>query len=99
MSRRNRAQRKIAVADPIYNSRLVTLLISRILKSGKKSLAQRIVYNALEIISKKTGAEDRSDSKFAPYTRIFRSVIFQCFCFGCISAKHQSILQPVIFGT
>jgi small subunit ribosomal protein S7 len=54
MSRRNRAQRKIAVADPIYNSRLVTLLISRILKSGKKSLAQRIVYNALEIISKKT---------------------------------------------
>jgi len=54
MSRRNRAQRKIAVADPIYNSRLVTLLISRILKSGKKSLAQRIVYNALEIVSKKT---------------------------------------------
>jgi len=54
MSRRNRAQRKIAVADPIYNSRLVTLLISRILKSGKKSLAQSIVYNALEIVSKKT---------------------------------------------
>jgi small subunit ribosomal protein S7 len=33
---------------------LVTLLISRILQSGKKSLAQKIVYNALEIISKKT---------------------------------------------
>jgi small subunit ribosomal protein S7 len=54
MSRRNRAQRVLAQPDPIYNSRLVTLLISRILKSGKKSLAQRIVYKSLEIISDKT---------------------------------------------
>lgn len=54
MSRRNRAQRTLAQPDPIYNSRLVTLLVSRILKSGKKSLAQKIVYNALEIISTKT---------------------------------------------
>ena len=54
MSRRSRAQRKLAEPDPIYNSRLVTLLISRILQSGKKSLAQKIVYNALEIISTKT---------------------------------------------
>ena len=54
MSRRNRAQRKVPQPDPIYNSRLVTLLISRILQSGKKSLAQRIVYNALELISSKT---------------------------------------------
>ena len=54
MSRRNRAQRVLAQPDPIYNSRLVTLLISRILQSGKKSLAQNIVYQALEIISSKT---------------------------------------------
>ena len=54
MSRRSRAQRKLAEADPIYNSRLVTLLVSRILQSGKKSLAQKIVYNSLEIISTKT---------------------------------------------
>ena len=54
MSRRSRAQRKLAEPDPIYNSRLVTLLVSRILQSGKKSLAQKIVYNALEIISTKT---------------------------------------------
>ena len=44
MSRRSRAQRKLAEPDPIYNSRLVTLLVSRILQSGKKSLAQKIVY-------------------------------------------------------
>ena len=54
MSRRNRAERVLATPDPIYNSRLVTLLVSRVLKSGKKSLAQRIVYKALESISKKT---------------------------------------------
>jgi small subunit ribosomal protein S7 len=54
MSRRSRAQRKLADPDPIYNSRLVTLLISRVLQAGKKSLAQKIVYGALEIISKKT---------------------------------------------
>jgi len=54
MSRRSRAQRTLAEPDPIYNSRLVTLLVSRILQSGKKSLAQKIVYNALEIISSKT---------------------------------------------
>ena len=53
MSRRSRAQRTLAAPDPIYNSRLVTLLISRVLQSGKKSIAQKIVYNALEIISKK----------------------------------------------
>ena len=54
MSRRSRAQRTLAEPDPIYSSRLVTLLVSRILQSGKISLAQKIVYNALEIISSKT---------------------------------------------
>jgi small subunit ribosomal protein S7 len=54
MSRRSGAQRSLAEPDPIYKSRLVTLLVSRILQSGKKSLAQKIVYNALELISTKT---------------------------------------------
>jgi len=54
MSRRSKAQRVLAEPDPIYNSRLVTLLSSHILQSGKKSLAQNIVYNALKLISVKT---------------------------------------------
>ena len=54
MSRRNKAQRALVQPDPVYNSRLVTLLVSRILKSGKKSIAQAIVYNSLEIISEIT---------------------------------------------
>ena len=54
MSRRNRAQRSLVQLDPIYDSRLVNLLIARVLKSGKKSIAQRIVHTALEIITEKT---------------------------------------------
>ena len=54
MSRRNRAKRVLVQPDPIYGSRLVNLLVARILKSGKKSIAQKIVYNALEIITTKT---------------------------------------------
>lgn len=54
MSRRKRAPKILAQPDPIYNSRLVSLLVSRILKSGKKSLAEKIVYQSLEIVSART---------------------------------------------
>jgi small subunit ribosomal protein S7 len=54
MSRRSKSKRVLAQPDPIYNSRLVNLLVIRVLKSGKKSVAQKIVYTALEIIAEKT---------------------------------------------
>ena len=54
MSRRSKSKRLLVQPDPVYNSRLVTLLIIRVLKSGKKSVAEKIVYNALEILSEKT---------------------------------------------
>nr|YP_007878203.1 30S ribosomal protein S7 [Calliarthron tuberculosum]AGA63814.1 30S ribosomal protein S7 [Calliarthron tuberculosum] len=54
MSRRNTAKRRAISPDPLYNSRLVNMLTIRILKSGKKSLAQKIIYNALDIIQEKT---------------------------------------------
>ena len=50
MSRRNTAKKREVVPDPLYNSRLVNMLTMRILKHGKKSLAQKIIYNALDII-------------------------------------------------
>lgn len=43
--------------DPIYNSRLVTRFINRVMKDGKKSIAQRLVYKALESIEKQTGKD------------------------------------------
>jgi small subunit ribosomal protein S7 len=54
MSRRSKSKRILAQPDAIYNSRLVTLLIARVLKSGKKSIAQKIVYSALETVSEKS---------------------------------------------
>ena len=50
MSRRNTAKKRGISPDPLYNSRLVSMLTMRILKHGKKSLAQKIIYNALDII-------------------------------------------------
>nr|QCI06402.1 ribosomal protein S7 [Dictyurus purpurascens] len=54
MSRRNKAKRRIIVPDPIYNSKLISMLTVRILKNGKKGQAQKIVYEALDIIKEKT---------------------------------------------
>ena len=54
MSRRNISKKRFPQPDPIYNSYLVSLLINRILKSGKKTVARNIVYQALEIIKTKT---------------------------------------------
>nr|YP_009399170.1 ribosomal protein S7 [Taenioma perpusillum]ARW68567.1 ribosomal protein S7 [Taenioma perpusillum] len=54
MSRRSIAKKRIINADPIYKSKLISMLTSRILKDGKKGLAQKIIYQALEIIKEKT---------------------------------------------
>ena len=48
MSRRNKAQRALVQPDPVYNSRLVTLLVSRVLKSGKKSIAINVNLQSLD---------------------------------------------------
>ena len=57
MSRRNISKKRFPQADSTYNSYLVSLLISRILKSGKKTLAQNIVKGAFEIIKDKTNED------------------------------------------
>nr|YP_009144930.1 ribosomal protein S7 [Euglenaria anabaena]AKJ83377.1 ribosomal protein S7 [Euglenaria anabaena] len=50
MSRRRTAKKRTIVEDPIYNSILVSMMINRILLKGKKSLAQRIFYEAMKNI-------------------------------------------------
>ncbi|MCG5217129.1 30S ribosomal protein S7 [Streptosporangium sp. KLBMP 9127] len=55
MPRKGPAGRRPLVADPVYSSPLVTALINKVLMSGKRSLAQTIVYNALEGCRDKTG--------------------------------------------
>lgn len=53
MARRNSAERREVLPDPIYKSKVVTKLVNQVMLSGKKGLAQRIVYGALDIIKEK----------------------------------------------
>jgi small subunit ribosomal protein S7 len=57
MSRRSATQKRPVPADSKYNSRLVSMTIRRIMRHGKKSLAMRIMYDAMEIIQERTGGE------------------------------------------
>ena len=57
MPRKGPAPRHPVVADPVYNSPLVTQLINKILIGGKRQLAERIVYGALEGCRERNGAD------------------------------------------
>lgn len=57
MARRSAAKIKIVEIDPIYGSRLVTKLINRSMKDGKKTVIRKEVYSAFEIIKEKTGTD------------------------------------------
>ncbi len=55
--RRHRAEKRKVPGDPKYNSDLVTRMVSIIMTEGKKTIAERIVYNALDILKEKTQEE------------------------------------------
>ena len=57
MPRRGPAPRRELMPDPIYHSVVVTQLVNKVLTRGKRSLAERIVYQALDIVKDKTGSE------------------------------------------
>jgi len=57
MPRKGPAPKRLVIIDPVYNSPLVTKLISKILVDGKKQIAQNIVYTALEGTRAKTGTD------------------------------------------
>ena len=57
MPRKGYIAKRYVVADPIYNSKLVTKLINKIMLDGKKGVAQGILYNAFDIIEEKTGQQ------------------------------------------
>ena len=65
MPRRAAAQRREVLPDPVYNNRLVTQLTNKILLDGKKSVAERIVYGAFDIIEQKMGQDPLSVFKKA----------------------------------
>ena len=57
MPRKGPAERRELVPDPIYKSVLVTQVTNKILERGKRTIAERIVYGALETVEQKAGGD------------------------------------------
>ena len=57
MPRKGHIQKRDVLADPMYNSKVVTKLINNIMLDGKKGVAQKIVYGAFDKIAEKTGKD------------------------------------------
>ena len=57
MSRRKIIKKRFPKPDPVYNNYLVSILVSRLIKDGKKTLAKNIVCDALDIIAYKTESD------------------------------------------
>ena len=57
MPRKGHIAKRDVLADPIYNSKLITKLINKIMLDGKRGVAQTILYNSFEIIENKTGQQ------------------------------------------
>ena len=65
MPRKGAAPRRELMPDPIYRSLLVTQIVNKVLVRGKRSTAEKIVYDALATIEEKTGAEPTATLKRA----------------------------------
>lgn len=58
MSRRNQAPRRAVLPDPKYGNDMLAKFVNMVMRSGKKSVAERIVYGALDRISERSGSDD-----------------------------------------
>jgi small subunit ribosomal protein S7 len=65
MARKNRAEQRKVLPDPVYGSTLVTKFLNTLMWDGKKSIAEKIFYGALEEIQKKTKQEPMEIFKVA----------------------------------
>ncbi|WAM31083.1 30S ribosomal protein S7 [Caldicellulosiruptor naganoensis] len=57
MPRRGPVKKREILPDPVYNDKVVAKLINKVMKDGKKSIAQKIVYGAFDIVREKTGKD------------------------------------------
>ncbi len=57
MPRRGNVPKRDVLTDPVYNSKMVTRLVNSIMYDGKKGVAQKIVYDAFELVREKTGSD------------------------------------------
>ncbi len=61
MSRSGRVTKRLLLVDPVYGSRLITRLINNVMKDGKKTIATKQVYRALETIAKEKKTDDPAE--------------------------------------
>src|SRR5690348_17574600 len=83
MPRKGPAPRRPLVVDPVYNSPLVTQLVNKILLHGKRSVAESIVYGALEGTREKSGGTDpviTLDRKSTRLNPSHPSISYAVFC-------------------
>ena len=57
MPRNGHIAKRDVLPDPVYNSKVVTKLINNVMEDGKKGVAQKICYDAFQIINEKTGRD------------------------------------------
>nr|AYD72494.1 30S ribosomal protein S7 [Cymopolia barbata] len=57
MSRRKTPKKRLILPDPTYNNQLVTMIVNRLMKKGKKSLAYKLIYKSMNQISEKTNQD------------------------------------------
>ena len=72
MPRKGPAQRRELTPDPIYRSLLVTQIVNKVMLHGKRSVAEKIVYDALTVVGDKTGGDPIAalTSPILPFTAI-----------------------------
>ena len=57
MARRRSAEKRGLVSDPKYNSELVARVVNALMKNGKKTISEKIVYGAIDVLAEKTGKD------------------------------------------
>ena len=87
MPRRGKIAKRDALPDPLYNSKLVTRLINNVMIDGKKGVAQKIVYEAFDIIREKTGKDP---------LEVFEAAMENVMPVLEVKA-HESAVQPIRF--
>ena len=76
--RRKRVHEKRLVADPKFNSEIVSKFINMVMEKGKKSIAEKMVYGAFEVLKKQTNEPD--------ILKVFNKALKLCFDSICTSS-------------
>ena len=87
MPRRAAAQQRPVDADPVHRSKLVQQVINRVMLDGKKSTAERIVYDALAILSERTGRDPVEALRISLLLRQYRQSKENGGCIGGSAAQ------------